>query len=271
MAGIKIPLTDLLAKLRTLTITNGDGFIVAPHVRVWNNQIAYLEEGKLEAFPMPAFFVEIVNTPVYENIGQYFRSSDLSFKIHIAHEYYDAGDGTFEQDLPVFDLRDQIVANITGYRLTACSPLNCMNEGQDFEHTNVYHFILDFVCNFTDSIGSKYDPNNPKAYIDSTPPTNLEVDMTITSTVTNNFNTMAIWTAHSTKYTASVAGELVFTVLDDLGNLIIGANIVNVVKEIKTLVTGQYSFNPTTSIMSLIAGLELAAGETVFIIYQKNN
>lgn len=179
MAGIKTPLTDLLTRLRTLTVVNGDGNSVSPHVRIWNNQIAYLKDGKLSSFPMPAFFVEVVNNPTYEILGQGFRSADLSFKIHIAHEFYDAGDGTFEQDLPVFGLRDLLIANLTGHNLTACGPLNSVSETQDFEYEKVYHFIVDFVCNFTDSIGSKYDPNHPEAYIDSIPPTELEIDTTI--------------------------------------------------------------------------------------------
>lgn len=180
MAGIKQPILDLLTKLQTITVRNGDGNMVTPHVRIWNNQIAYSKEGKLPSFPCPAFFVEVVNNPTYELIGQGFRSCDIAFKVHICHEFYDAQDGTFEQDLVVFDLRDQVVANLTGFKLTACGPLNSMSETQDFEHDNLYHMIIDFVCNFTDSIGSKFDAGNPNAYLSTTPPTTLEVDVTKT-------------------------------------------------------------------------------------------
>jgi hypothetical protein len=175
MAGIAAPLTGLLTKLREILVTNGDGAQVQPYVRVWNNQIAYLAEGKMEAFPLPAFFVEIVNNPTYDIIGQGYRSTDLSFRIHIVHEFYDAMDGTFEQDLAVFELRDKVTAYLTGFGLPSCGPLECMNEAQDFEHTNLYHYILDFVCNFTDSIGSRYSPSHPDAFITKTPVTNLEL------------------------------------------------------------------------------------------------
>jgi len=178
MAGVKQPIQDLLTKLKTLTVTNGDGSTVSPHVRVWNNQIAYLKDGKGVAFPMPAFFVEVVNNATYEIIGQGFRNADLSFRIHIAHEFYDAQDGTFEQDLPVFDLRDQIIANITGFEPAACGPLNCVSEQQDYEHDNIFVYVCDFVCNFTDSIASRYDSDHPQAYIDSVPPTDLQVGIT---------------------------------------------------------------------------------------------
>lgn len=270
MAGIKIPLTDVVTKLRTLTITNGDGSAVSPYVRVWNNQVAYFKEGKMEAYRMPALFVEVVNDANYMILGQGFRSSDLSFKIHIVHEFYDAQDGTFEQDLKVFDLRDQVIANLTSYTPTACGPLNCMSEMQDFEHDNVYHMVLDFICNFTDSIGSKYDAGNPNKYIETVPPTNLQIDLTTRNTVTQTLYTVAAWTAYSTQYTATADGQLIFTVYDINGNLIIGANIVSVIKEILTLTPVQYIWNPNNSVMSLVSNIPLALGERVFIIYQLN-
>lgn len=179
MSGIKAPILSLLTKLRSIPVINGDGGTVEPYVRIWNNQVAYELDGTGNVYPKPAFFVEVLNSPVYQDIGQNFRSADLSFKIHIAHDYLDAGDGTFEQDLPVFDLRDSIIANITGFRPTGCGALTSVSETQDFEHRNVYHFIVDFICNFTDSIGSKYDANHPQAYIESEPPTDLELDASL--------------------------------------------------------------------------------------------
>ena len=175
MSGIKQPITDLLTLLRTIPVTNGDGYNVAPVVRIWNNQITRIKEGQQELFPMPAFFVELSNVP-FENIGQGFRSGDLAFKIHIAHECYDAQDGTFEQDLPVFDLRDKIIAYLSGERLTGCGPLESTGEAQDYDHDNIYHYIVDFTCNFTDSIASKEDTGNPNAYTNSTPPTKLIIN-----------------------------------------------------------------------------------------------
>lgn len=180
MAGIADPIKSLLAKLQTIPVTNADGNTLQPYVRIWNNQAAYVVEGKMEVFPMPAFFVETVNSPTYEILGQGYRSSDLAFKIHILHEFYDAQDGTFEQDLGVFKLRDNLIGYLTGFNLTACGPLEAMNETMDYEHTNIYHYIVDFVCNFTDSKGSKYDADNPNAYITKTPPTDVAINVTKT-------------------------------------------------------------------------------------------
>lgn len=172
MAGIKQPIKDILDLLRTIPVTNGDGYNVAPVVRLWNNQITKLKEGMQEVFPMPAFFVEVGQLN-FQNIGQGFRSGELNFKVHIAHEFYDATDGTFEQDLLVFDLRDKVIGYLSSMTPTSCSPLEATGEGIDNDHDNIYHYVIEFTCNFTDSIASKEDISNPYANIYSNHPTQL--------------------------------------------------------------------------------------------------
>jgi len=177
MPGIKQPLQDMLTRLTTLQVVNGDGNTVDLYSRVWNNQIRYEEDGKLYNFPKPAAFVEIVSPATFETLGQGYQSCDIGFKIHLSHENYN-NEGTFEQDLLIFDLRDHVRALLTAYRPTNCGPLNCISEQQDYEHSNVYHYIIDFVCNFTDTTGSKLDSEHPDKYIDSVPPTDLVLNVT---------------------------------------------------------------------------------------------
>ena len=177
MPGIKTPLQDVLTKLATLQVVNGDGNTVNLYCRVWNNQIRYEEDGTLYSFPRPAAFVEIVSPAVFETLGQGYQSCDINFRIHLTHENYN-NEGTFEQDLLIFDLRDSVKALLTAYRPTNCGPLNVIAEQQDYEHTNVYHYVADFVCNFTDTKGSKLDADHPEAYVESIPPTTMILQMT---------------------------------------------------------------------------------------------
>ena len=177
MPGIKQPIQDLLTKISTLDVTNDDGNSVKLYTRIWNNQISYEEDGQLYNFPKPASFIEPVSPVTYEIIGQGYRSADISFRVHLAVSCYNE-EGTFEQDLKIFALKDKIVSLLTGYKPTNCGPLNCISEQQDFTHRNVYHYILDFVTNFTDTTGSKYDANHPDAYKQSTPPTTLVLNVT---------------------------------------------------------------------------------------------
>lgn len=172
MAGIKQPLQDLLTRLETLQVVNGDGNTVDLYARVWNNQIRYEADGQLYNFPKPAAFIEVISPATFETLGQGYQSSDIGFIIHLATECYNT-EGTQEQNLVIFDLRDRVRALLTAYRPTNCGPLTVVTEQQDYEHTEVYHYIIGFVANFTDTTGSKLDANHPGKYIESTPPTTM--------------------------------------------------------------------------------------------------
>jgi hypothetical protein len=176
MAGIRQPIQDILTLLATLQVTNGDAQTVPLYSRIWNNQFKYEEQGKTYDYPKPAAFLEVINKAEYRTVGTLFQSCDVGFKVHLIHEFYN-NDVTLEQDLLIFDLRDQIVALLSGVQVTACGPLERTGEYQEYDHTNVYHYIIDFITNFTDSKSSQYDPAAGK-YIYSAPPTNLNLVVT---------------------------------------------------------------------------------------------
>jgi hypothetical protein len=166
MAGIKAPIQDIISKLATNTSFQ--------FVRVWNRQIRMLYDGETYSYPLPACFVEVINPAQYEQMGLGYTQSEITFRIHIAQEYYDAQDGTFEQNYTIFDLRDEVIALLTYYEPTACSGLQKTNEEQDYEHTQLYHYMVDFKCSFIDSKGDQTVND-----IDKQPPTGLELDITI--------------------------------------------------------------------------------------------
>ncbi len=179
MAGIKAPILDILTKLSAISVPNAESTTALLYARIWNNQLKDIKTGGIPVFPRPAAFVEIINPATYEIIGLGFRSADLGIRIHLIHDFTN-GEGTFEQDLPVFDLRDKIISNgigLSGLCPTACGPLNCIREEQEYDHDNIYHYIMDFVTNFTDSKGSAYDPDAGK-YIDTANP-DLDADVVL--------------------------------------------------------------------------------------------
>jgi hypothetical protein len=176
MAGIKAPLQDILTKLATIQVTNGNGNTVDLYARVWNNQIENEKAGETYLYPKPAAFIEITSPVIFEEIGQNFRSADIGITIHLVHEYYNQ-DGTFEQDLQVFDLRDQVIAALSQFKPTGCGQMVATGEQQDFDHDNIYHYIISFVCNFIDSKGSPYDLGRG-IYIEKEPPTDVNIVVT---------------------------------------------------------------------------------------------
>lgn len=163
MSGILQPLTDVITRIQT-------SMPQLLMVRVWNNQIRFLRERKEEAIPFPCAFVEIQAPQEYTQLGMGFHEAPIVFSIHLVHEFYDAMDGTLEQDLAIFALRDQCIRYLTGYQPTACSVLFMISESQQFDHDNLYEYVIQFKCSFIDSKGSPLDVGRPE-YISSTPPT----------------------------------------------------------------------------------------------------
>lgn len=175
MSGIKAPVVDIINLLQTINVRNGDGNTVPLRARIWNNQLRQEVHGELYNFPKPAVFLEVIPGAKYEQMGTGYQSADIGWRVHLVHEFYDAQDGTMEQDLEVFDLRDQIITKLSFYEATACGPLVKTGEDQDYDHTNVYHYMIDFICDFIDSKGSK---DAQGVFITKAPPTNAEIDIT---------------------------------------------------------------------------------------------
>lgn len=168
MAGIKDPINDLLALIETGSIK---------FARVWNNQFQYMEDKSIESFPMPCAFIETIQDVSQAALG--ITVADVTFRVHIGAVEYDAQDGTMEQNLSIFALRDEIIALLTYYELTGCSGLQKVAEEQDYAHTNVYHYIVDFKCSFVDTKG-----DTTQTQIEAGPPIELIIDpITIVTTI----------------------------------------------------------------------------------------
>lgn len=163
MAGIGDYIQDLLAKIATNTTFQ--------YVRVFNNQFAQMDSGEVESFPMPCAFVEIVAPNSYDQLGIGYAISDLITRVHIGMVEYDAQDGTFEQNLSIFTLRDSIIGLLQYYQPVGAGKMMKIADAQDYEHTNVYHYTIDFKCSFVDSAG-----RTDSDLIEKEPPTDLEVN-----------------------------------------------------------------------------------------------
>jgi hypothetical protein len=173
MAGIKEPIQSLLTKLATINVTTPDGIVKSLYARVWNNQLRMMIDGQSYSFQRPACFVEVINSVNYEILGQGLRAADLGFRLHLIHDFYNL-DGTLEQDLSIFDLRDNLLLALRKFTPTSCGPINCIREEQDYEHENIYHYVLDYVCCFIDTKQSDYDTSSP-LLIESAP--NPDIDL----------------------------------------------------------------------------------------------
>src|ERR1035437_597166 len=79
-------------------------------VELFNNQIARikaLDESRYIPKSYPFIIVGFVSPLPFKQLGMGYQMIDpLIIRIHIMREFYDAGDGTNDQDLIMFDLRN---------------------------------------------------------------------------------------------------------------------------------------------------------------------
>lgn len=169
--GIKDPILDVMHRLEAIDVTNGDGKTIKLYTRIWNNQMQLTQNGQLYDYPKPAAFVETLVPMFWEVMsgGMGVRNSEIGFNIHLIHEFYNQ-DGTFEQNLPVFDLRDKVLIQLSGFQPMGCSGLMCIREEQDYDHNNLYHYIMGFIADYIEAI-------NPDCggHIIKDPPTQLDL------------------------------------------------------------------------------------------------
>jgi hypothetical protein len=248
MPGIKPAIQDVLTRLNDIIDSNG--ITLLPTVRIWNNQLAYERKGEYPDFAKPAAFVEVINNVDYHQLGGGMQIADIGFNIHLVHEWYDAQDGTFEDDLVVFDLRDNIVTALSYFMPTGCNEMIRTSETVDNDHDNLYHLIIQFVTNLVDSTVYNYRQSQ---YTAKQPPTDLEIDAYIAnSLVYSNVYTVAQPTQTlSTSITNTTAGQTVFFVQDSNGASIAGATISLVINNVMPLRNNQWSWDKVSGFLTI--------------------
>lgn len=171
---IKTALQDVLLQARTVAGVQ--------YAAVFNNQVKDEEKGKTFDFPKPAILVEIdtpnqgVQTLGINNV----TVSELTWRLYIVHEQLDAMNGTLDQNLDVYDLRDAVKVAFTGFKPKNCSYWQYAEESQDYAHNNIYVYSIAFRCSYVDTKGSPLDPDST-AYITKAPPTALDLQAFITT------------------------------------------------------------------------------------------
>lgn len=133
-------INEVIAKLRTIPELK--------LVTIWNNQFSYMDDGEIYSFPMPCAFVE-VNADNFEQLGNNFQASDINIKIHIGQDFYNGSN--IDENLTIFVLRDLVVKKLSRFKPTTACDLVKTSEKQDFQHTNVYHYEIDFKTHYVDN------------------------------------------------------------------------------------------------------------------------
>lgn len=134
-------------------------------IAMWNNQLMDLEEGKNYSFRLPAVFIEFVSPTQIGGVGNNVQIYEpLEVKLHIVHEQYDAKDGTMDNNLDVFTLKQDVYKAMQLFQAANTSVFDRQSEEQDYDHTNIYHYIQSYFCAMVDNDmplpigGTEYEP-----------------------------------------------------------------------------------------------------------------
>lgn len=125
------------------------------YVDVWNGQLDQLGDDNgspTYTFMFPCAFVEIENEQPSLHLGDGVQLFDpLLIKIHIGHEKLNDINGAIDQNLDVFDLKQSIYLKLNKYEPTNAVTMIRTSETQQYDHTNVYHFIQTYTTNYIDA------------------------------------------------------------------------------------------------------------------------
>lgn len=164
-------------------------------IDMWNSQADQLEgaqsrikegghDGGAEFYPFqtPAVFIEFVNPNPPKQLGNGARIFDpLIVRLHILHQLFDAGDGTKELNLLVFDLKQKLYKYLARFEPAQSVAMFTSGESQDYTHTNIYHYIQEYTTNWID-----FDNEKPVDGITKAPPTQGDIVLTVQNTTDPN-------------------------------------------------------------------------------------
>lgn len=120
-------------------------------VRVWNDQLTLDEQQANYSFPQPAIFPEFVNPQEIKQMGDGVQFYDpLIVRLHLLHWELDAGDGTMEQNLNVYDFAQEVQDKMQEFTPQGAGAFVRGLEERDYQHKGVYHLIIEYKTTFID-------------------------------------------------------------------------------------------------------------------------
>jgi hypothetical protein len=120
-------------------------------IQMWNNQLENINDGGNYSFLLPAIFIEFVNNQNVDSVGGGVQVFDpLDINVHIIHDQYDSTDGTMDQNLEVLDLKQKVYKALQLFKTNGSGYFNRVSEDQDYNHSNIYHFIQTYRTTWTD-------------------------------------------------------------------------------------------------------------------------
>jgi hypothetical protein len=143
-------------------------------VAIYNNQPARWEDGKIDGGVCPKCYVQGMETGRTQLLSPGTYLVDYLVKVHVIDQEYTAVNGQLDQNTRIFDYIQLVRQYLSGYKLQHGGHLTQSYQEQDYSHTSIYHFIIDFKCAFIDSSANTYTK-----YIEYPAPDGFALDLTV--------------------------------------------------------------------------------------------
>ncbi len=140
---------SILNQIDTIVDSNNNKIFQVRNV--WNSQVKRMLDAKGLSWNLPGVWVEILPGKT-ENLTLTFNGIDLNIIFHIVMQQLDAGygSGNFDQNLSIFSYRNNIHRTFQDYMPTQCGNMLYMKEKQQYNHTNLYEYQIEYVCYYVD-------------------------------------------------------------------------------------------------------------------------
>ena len=131
------------------------------YVGMYNGQPEKIKEPREDGvevylFSSPSIFIEMITQDEVMTLGNGCQSFDpLDIRLHIYHVQEDNGIGTYDENLDVLALAQQVYEALQNHQFNFCSSLFRINFKLDYSHNNVYIYLLTFRCSFVDNTMNK--------------------------------------------------------------------------------------------------------------------
>ena len=169
---------ELYTTLRTRIETECIGTI--KFVRLFNDQFNKSNDDNSDkdieqAFPYPCVFIEFTGDNPQTSAGLGVKTLDVRIRFHIGFESYKL------EDLAMFDTVAVVQEALEGYAVDGVSPLTYEGQVMDYDHNNVYVYMLDFSTKWVDQ--SQWTKRDATTIAEDTLSLSTVVDLDIDNTI----------------------------------------------------------------------------------------
>lgn len=141
------------------------------YVQMYNGQFDQEENQAIYALPEKFCLVEFEDDQQFNQLGGGYQIVDpLFITLHISDVLYNNTDGTQEQNLDIFPLKQKVFLAMQKFEPAGAVAFMRVSETHDKAHKARYHYIQKYQTNYIDQ--QRAEPVNG---VDSVPPTDLNL------------------------------------------------------------------------------------------------